>query len=381
MGKETKEMKMGLGRIRKVLKDRGFKNSFKSVIVAGSNGKSQTAVFLEQMFLKAGIRTGCYISPHLIGIGERLRINGRSVSDSLYYSLMRKLKKEQMTYFEYLTAAAFLYFEAKGVSWVVAEVGLGGRLDATNILKNSVSVITNICREHTEWLGNTEEEIAREKAGIIKKGNTVVTAARGAALTVIRKIAKERNAKLIIPHPGENHYDTDFMNENYSLAASAFEAAGYETGRGFYPGGFLPSRFEKRRIKGMTVIIDGGHTMEACRHVIKEIRKFKKPRVCLFYALKDKKIEEMLRMLGGSCEFKRVICSSFPHERGMKPDEIEKRIPLSAEGAFTVADSIYGGFKEALHQSPATLLCFGSLAGSAYLKRKIIKFAKGGARC
>jgi len=158
-----------------------------------------------------------------------------------------------------------MYFMRKKVEWAVVEVGLGGRLDATNVLKNEIAVITGICREHTDYLGNSIQEIAREKAGIIKNGSAVITRLSGTAGDVIKKIAASKNARVIYAPAVKTPYETAFLGEDYSLALAAVKEAGIKLEKNYFPEHILPVRFERRKYKGIDVIIDGGHTLDAWR--------------------------------------------------------------------------------------------------------------------
>lgn len=359
-------MSFGLSRMRKALRSEGFKQNFNCVLIAGSSGKSQTAVFTEQLLLRRGFSVGSYISPHLEHIGERVRLNGSEISDSLYYNEMRRFKNYPLTYFEKLTAAAFMYFMRKKVRWAVVEVGLGGRLDATNVLKNKIAVITGICREHTDYLGLSVPEIAREKAGIIKKGSTVITRLKGAAAGVIEKKAVLEKARFVRAVLVKTPYEAAFLGENYSLALAAVKAAGVEPEKKYFPGYLLPARFERKKYRGIDVILDGGHTLDAWNQIKSEIKKMPLPRVCVFYALKDKKIEEMLSSSSGL--FEKIFCSSFPHERRMGSGELESRI---GSADVVITSSPEESMAKAAAVSPEVILCFGSLIGSAYLRKKI----------
>ncbi len=160
---------------------------FPAVLIAGTNGKGSTASTLASILRESGLRTGLYTSPHLIRPNERIRVNGTDIPDEAFASLFfrvteagRKLVGEQKlpqapSFFEVLTAMAFLYFAEDAVDIAVLEVGMGGRLDATNIVTPLVSVITDISLDHTEWLGSTIAAIAREKAGILRPKGTLVT--------------------------------------------------------------------------------------------------------------------------------------------------------------------------------------------------------------
>jgi dihydrofolate synthase / folylpolyglutamate synthase len=160
---------------------------FPSVLIAGTNGKGSTAATLASILQAAGVRTGLYTSPHLVRINERIRINGRTISDddfALLHDLVDRTAERLVeegelpwhpSFFEMLTAIAFEYFAQNKVDIAVLEVGMGGRLDATNVVEPKVSVITDISLDHQKFLGNTIAEIAGEKAGIIRRGGIAIT--------------------------------------------------------------------------------------------------------------------------------------------------------------------------------------------------------------
>ncbi len=160
---------------------------FPSVLIAGTNGKGSTAATLASILRASGLKTGLYTSPHLVRLNERIRINGKEISDDDFAELHGKIdrvaemlveKKElpwHPSFFEMMTAIAFEYFSREQVDLAVLEVGMGGRLDATNVVEPRVSVITDISLDHQKFLGNTVNEIAREKAGIIRRDGPVVT--------------------------------------------------------------------------------------------------------------------------------------------------------------------------------------------------------------
>ena len=160
---------------------------FPSVLIAGTNGKGSTAATLASILRASGFKTGLYTSPHLVRINERIRINGEEISDDDFAALQgdvdrvaeRLVERGELpwhpSFFEMMTAIAFEYFAREKVDLAVLEVGMGGRLDATNVVNPRVSVITDIALDHQKFLGNTVGEIAREKVGIIRPGGAVVT--------------------------------------------------------------------------------------------------------------------------------------------------------------------------------------------------------------
>jgi len=207
LGLELFGVKLGLSNITKFLDRLGNpQNSFDSIHVAGTNGKGSTAAMLEAMLVENGYRVGKFTSPHLVEYRERFRINKRKVSQDYVADFVSDhcefIRNERITFFETATALAFQLFKDENVDMGIAEVGLGGRLDATNLLNPTASVITQISLDHLKVLGNTIEKIAAEKAGIIKNGVPVVTSAIDeSAFGVISQIASERcaNVTRVIP--------------------------------------------------------------------------------------------------------------------------------------------------------------------------------------
>jgi len=174
-------IKFGLSKIENLLK--AFNNPHQAlncIHIAGTNGKGSVAAMLSSIYSRAGYKVGLFTSPHLVDFRERFQINGRMISKAQTLELIREIKEkakaeEPPTFFEFITAMALIYFFQEKVDLAVMEVGLGGRLDATNIIKPLITVITNISLEHQDHLGRTLEKIAREKAGIIKSGVPLVT--------------------------------------------------------------------------------------------------------------------------------------------------------------------------------------------------------------
>ncbi|HHS97099.1 MAG TPA: bifunctional folylpolyglutamate synthase/dihydrofolate synthase [Chloroflexi bacterium] len=195
---------LDLSRVERLLAMLGDPHrAYSSVHIAGTKGKGSTSAMVESVLRVAGYRTGLYTSPHLHTFRERIRVGGQLISREEVVALVEEIQPlvaqvPGVTTFEAITAMAFAYFARQGVEVLVAEVGLGGRLDATNVLLPEVSVITSLSLDHTYLLGNTLPEIAREKAGIVKPGVPVVTAPqRPEALYVLEEVSRERNAPLV----------------------------------------------------------------------------------------------------------------------------------------------------------------------------------------
>ena len=185
-------------------------DSLKFIHIAGTNGKGSVCAFLEAILTDSGLKTGKFISPNMIDVTERISVSGKNITNEELNEILDivekaanevyKEKGSMPTQFEIWTAAAFIYFKKEKCDIVVLETGLGGRLDATNIIKTPlVSVITKIGIDHTDYLGNTIEKITLEKAGIIKKGGTVITAIQEpCAEEILEKTANDKNCKFIV---------------------------------------------------------------------------------------------------------------------------------------------------------------------------------------
>lgn len=193
-------IKLGLDRVRALLAELGDpQNSFKSILVAGTNGKGSTGMYISSILMAAGYKVGTYTSPPLYGHTERILLNKQKIPEQEFAGLIEKIKpyaeKHCATFFETITAAAYLYFQGK-IDFGVLEVGMGGRLDATNVVSPEFSVITNIELDHTQFLGTTIGQIAQEKAGIIHQNSTLVSAeAKPEAVEILRQACKSQNSE------------------------------------------------------------------------------------------------------------------------------------------------------------------------------------------
>src|SRR5580658_5479926 len=210
LGPEMKAGKFGLEGITRLAAALGDPQlASPSILIAGTNGKGSTAAMLEAALRESGYSTGLYTSPHLARINERIRVNGQDISDADFGAAFGAVSEtierllasgdlpKHPSFFECVTAMGWVYFRDRQCQVQVLEVGLGGRLDATNISRPAISVITPVDMDHETYLGNTLELIAAEKAGIIKNDGVVVMAVQQpAAEAVIAKIACERQARL-----------------------------------------------------------------------------------------------------------------------------------------------------------------------------------------
>ncbi len=253
-------IKLGLDNTNRLLSLLGNpQNSFKSVHIAGTNGKGSTSAMIASVLKTAGFRVGLFTSPHLVSFTERIKVDDVEIEEKEVVELTREIREiiassQQPavssqeaslppksphtplfqrgddnsflpTFFEFVTAMGFLYFKRKGVEWAVVETGMGGRLDATNVLLPEVSVITNISYDHREFLGETLKEIAGEKAGIIKTGIPVVSSAQEpGAMEVISRKAEEKGTSLFV-------HGKDFFSrpKNLDMSGITFDYEGKES--------------------------------------------------------------------------------------------------------------------------------------------------------
>ncbi len=211
LGHELGRKKLSLAATETILAALGHpERRYATAIVAGTNGKGSTSAILASILHCAGFRTGLYTSPHLVRVNERIQVNGREISDEDFAAAFSEVREtidrlldqksldERPSFFEYLTAAAFLHFARSGVRLAVLEVGIGGRLDATNVTEPRVAIITNVDLDHMEILGETLPAIAQEKAGVIKPFRPVVSACEHPdAVGVIRRHAASLGAELL----------------------------------------------------------------------------------------------------------------------------------------------------------------------------------------
>jgi len=328
-------VKFGLDNTRDLLRRLGDPHlSMKFIHVGGSDGKGSISSSIASILISSGIKTGLYTSPHIEKFNERITVNGAMISDAEAKEILEtmKLHVNKMeaegrtpTFFELITVMAFMHFRNNGVKYAVMEVGMGGRLDSTNVITPEVCVIGNISMEHTEYLGDTIEKIAFEKAGIIKPGVPCITLNKDPAFSVLKKAADERRSPLIRIDPDEiriirtDQKGTDFTykEERYRIsipgsrqadnAAMVIEAVSKlkiygqclrcNVKKGLRDVRW-PCRLEK--IEGLPIILDVTHTAAGSKALSEDILKLYGKVDVVIGMLKEKDPKTMAENFPGS---------------------------------------------------------------------------------
>lgn len=403
--KRTKGIKLGLDRVKSVLQKFGNpQDSFKSIHIAGTNGKGSVSKIIYSLLRAHGVKTGLFSSPHLTRFTERILVNDEEISESDVVRLVEKIKPfgDELTFFEYITVMAFLYFQEKQVDYAVLETGMGGRLDSTNVVTPTISVITSIGLDHQDYLGNDLKSIAGEKTGIIKEGVPVVSSSQEKeAEEVIKKKAEERGSQIFIygrDFTGElkymsfdgiifNFYPSTsqpleispqpdlylslsgiYQVENASVALKAFMT--------FFPlwddlkirnalkNVIIPGRLEVIS-KEPLIILDIAHNPQAIRALIKTVRFLttKKP-VVVFSIMKDKDLNGFLSEFEDYAE--EIIFTSPQYERALKYEELIMRINGASKKIYSEPKA-FEAFKKGLDLCKSNPVLFLLCTGSAYL--------------
>jgi dihydrofolate synthase/folylpolyglutamate synthase len=402
--------KLGLERVKLLLEAMGNpQNKIKIVHVAGSKGKGSTSMFIDNILQSAGYKVGLFTSPHLQSIRERIRLNGEMISTGEFADMIRevsavdaKLKHGELgpaTFFEVMTVCAFLYFERAKVDIAVFEVGMGGRLDATNVCDNpEVCVITPISYEHTQILGKTLDLIAREKAGIIKQGVPVVSARqRKNAEDAIREVAQSRNAPITFQSRDFNYIDQgsiysgqlmDFEEngsqikhmivpllgehqlQNASLACKTcliLRGKGFEISDDAIRNGlantFWPGRMEFV-MQSPLIVIDGAHNGASAEALVRALRKHCSCQKFTFVIgmLRDKDTTRFIRSVGPVSDM--VYATSPDSPRSLDPNILAHRF-RKAYFESKVVENPTDALLEAIGNTPTDGCVV--IAGSLYL--------------
>jgi len=390
----------------------------RSIHIAGTKGKGSTAAMTSSILTQAGYRTGLYTSPHLLSIRERIQINGEHIPEGEFARLVGVMQPEveavnsasslgELTTFELLTALAFLYFREKGVDYQVLEAGLGGRLDATNVIQPEVCVITSISFDHVDVLGESLTQIATEKAGIIKPGSTAVSSPQSPeAMAVLERVCRERGVRLIrvggdvtwrqktftpegqsfqvVGMKGEYDLTLPLLGEhqleNAATAVAVAEVLA-ERGAKILPENIAhglervqwPGRLEILRRRPW-VIVDGAHNADSARRLVQALEQYFafERALLIFGASSDKNIAGMVDELISL--FEVVIVTRSRHPRAVAP---ERLVSEFAKRGITpqVAEDAASALEMALaHSRASDLIC---ATGSLFLIAEVMEYMLG----
>ncbi|MGB9183995.1 MAG: cyanophycin synthetase [Solirubrobacteraceae bacterium] len=334
-------MRFGLERMRRLMTALGHpERRFDSIHVVGTNGKSSTVRMIAAILSKHGLRTGAYLSPHLISFGERIRIADADLEPDRFARAVTRAARavelvdrsapsdDRVTQFEALTAAAYSELAEQGVEVAVIEAGLGGRYDATNVIPSRVQVLTSVGLEHTRWLGPTLTDIAGEKLAVVNRSATLVL---GAGLDpevrrVAERVAGDRNAKIVtaatdagvrVGAPGA------YQRRNFALAVAAAQAfLGELDDRAVAAAAAevrVPGRLQQVGTAPLT-LLDGAHNPDGIRALVESLSELAgqyEPTVAVLSILEDKDAAGMLSALLPACN--ALIVTSSQNPRALPP--------------------------------------------------------------
>ena len=341
LSRELFGMRFGLDRMWRLMTALGHpQRSFDSIHVVGTNGKSSTTRMIAAILRAHGLRTGAYLSPHLVSFGERIRIDGSDLDATAFAAAVTRAahaaelvdrslaSDDRVTQFELLTAAAYSELAARKVDVAVVEAGLGGRYDATNVIPSKVQVLTSVGLEHTRWLGPTITAIAKEKLAVVQEGGTLVLGAdlHPEAEAVAASIAPERHLRMVRApaDPGvEVGAPGTFQRRNFALARTA--AAAY---LGQLDLDAVALAAASVRVPGRLqviaddplVVLDGAHNPQGAAALIESLPEVigpRRPLVAVVSILDDKDVAGMLATLLPRCD--ALVCTTSQNPRALPP--------------------------------------------------------------
>ena len=406
---------LGLDSIENLMHELGdIQERLKIIHIAGTNGKGSTGAYLERVLIEAGYRVGRYSSPAVFSYREIWQINGKAVSEEAYAALMEKVKTACLTLtekglphptsFEIETVAAFLYFKEENCDLVLLETGMGGNLDATNIIKNTkLAVLVSISMDHMSFLGNTLEEIAQKKAGIIKPGcRTVTTRQKSEAIKVITKTCEQLGVSCTIADPDEavlgqesvfgqsftyegQKFDISlagvYQKENAVLALKALEILdelGWHTTMEQRKDGLSHTSWKGRFTvicRKPLFIVDGAHNAGAADKMEESIRHYfnGKKLIYIMGVFADKEYKIVLEKTAHFAE-KIYTIETPDNPRALPAEELAKaarEFNPGAESTKSIADAVEKAFAYAGDDENSVILAFGSLSFIGDLTRAV----------
>lgn len=391
---------LGNENLSKLLKAMGNpQDGLKFIHVAGTNGKGSTSAMIAEILKQSGYKTGLFTSPFIEVFNERMRIDGINISNSdlsVYTERVKNAMEQNnapVSEFAFVTAAAFLYFYEKQCDFVVLEVGMGGKLDATNVISESlVSVICKIGFDHTQYLGNTLEEIALEKCGIIRRGGTVVSYTNGSLNSLIKDYAEKIDAELIFAENAEGEKNGFiYKGKKYPLslkgayqpqnAAVALEVIDVLRKKGVnitdndVLEGLKTVRWEARfEFVADNVIIDGGHNIDGIKALKKSLLDLNREIVLVTAMMADKDFEACIREIAPIA--KTVVATEVDMPRCLDADIIGDIVSGMNKDVIVNTD-IDAALKIAVNAAKGGVVCVcGSLFLAGEARKKFLKKEK-----
>lgn len=410
-GQKRSEKKVSLDRMRKICSFYGSpQNDLKYIHVGGTNGKGSIVSYIKNILINSGYHVGTYVSPYVICFNERISFDGEYIKDEEILSIGNQIIEKydlfdlegiaHPTFFEFVTLMAFLYFKSKkNLDFVVLEVGIGGLLDCTNIITPIVSVISNVSFDHMNVLGNTLEEIAKNKLGIVKNKKPLITISNEKLNKIFKDTCQEKDSELILIEK-ENIQNIKFINELMKFTYKEYDVEskmiGYHqaenisvaievidylrknnyckiTDQNIYDGilnTFWPGRFQIVNSKPL-IVIDGAHNIDGIKRLCETVNTLSngKKITVIFAVSKDKEKENMIHQLENLAD--ELIFSSFNYKRS---DDPELLLDLSSSKNKRILSDLDSFIKEIKENEDDEIFVF---CGSLYFVSELLPKFKG----
>ena len=396
-------IKLGLFRVEDALKKLNFSFEFPTIHIAGTNGKGSTSAFLANILKHSGLKVGVYTSPHILKFNERIAVLGKNISDENivkhYTKIFKTIEKNELTPFEIITIMAFLEFKDKKIDIAVVETGLGGRLDATNVIKPLISIITNINLEHKSYLGKTIESIAKEKAGIIKAKIPVVSAVKQKnVLKLFKEITNRQKAPLYVLckeffiRKNKNRYNYkgiynelknielslkgEWQKENVSLVLAAIEILKKKYGYNINDKAILEG-VKTTKIQGRfelisfepKIVVDVAHNLASIKRLFLFLqKKYGGDNILIIGLSKDKSYKSILKFAAKN--FKFIILTEGREPRLLKAETLYKETIKYTKNAFCLPNILDAKKKAIEFYSKEKLIC---VTGSFFIIEEFLK--------
>lgn len=394
----TKAIRLGLEKLLPIASSLNIsKFSCPVIVVGGTNGKGSCVKVIESILLNAKLNVGVYTSPHLYKYNERIRINGQDISDTECISAFKTLRQytekhnSKLTFFEFGTLSALLNFKEHDLDVIILEVGLGGRLDAVNIVENDIAIITSIDIDHTDFLGDTIEQIATEKSGIFKQNKIAICGDNNPPI-VVSNIAKAKNTEYYLLNRDYFAEDIDANNWQYSSKQQVYKLPKpnlllQNTATAIKAVEILPTllkqklnkkisfsrdiiaksiaylrlkgRFEIIKHNGVEVILDVAHNHASAVNLAKSINKLpKKKNIAIFSIQDNKAIEDVITPFKDIIDIWQIIDINAP--RAIPKEILKKKVSKIVGPKANLSESTIQIFETKYSSNDVRFIAFGS---------------------